>query len=328
MNSRAFKKFKKKMGQTNHFLITIMVGLDAVAAGAQKRDDFHVSWSPKDINNSVDRSKLYAKKASLSWAVDCVDMYFTECNRVPRLFKCGESSQIDGTGHSVYNKLGVIIDNHSEMTPDLYSYVDLLICWRNNMVHFDAHNSLKPESENYFQQWIDREADEEQTHQLCLDASASAFDDCKGDISKDHFIKTRYHLNFTQMIGRFNDGKAPSLKELTTLISMTIHFIEKLDAILVSEIDQYAYLEMVLYNYLKEEKFQHVSIFSRRNSTPQSRQRSIKSLLITLGVAASFFDYADGAKFLNDVSLMTQNQFVDIASEHNLLANNMKKSDD
>lgn len=38
MNSRAFRKFKTEMGQANHFLITIMIGLDAAEGGAEKRE--------------------------------------------------------------------------------------------------------------------------------------------------------------------------------------------------------------------------------------------------------------------------------------------------
>lgn len=37
MNSRAFREFKTGVGQANHFLITIMIGLDAVEDGAEKK---------------------------------------------------------------------------------------------------------------------------------------------------------------------------------------------------------------------------------------------------------------------------------------------------
>ena len=87
MNSRAFRKFKTEMGQANHFLITIMIGLDAVEDGAQKRESFNANWNPKDVTASVVRSKHYAIKSSLAWAVDNLDMYLRLCNREPRLLQ-------------------------------------------------------------------------------------------------------------------------------------------------------------------------------------------------------------------------------------------------
>lgn len=60
MNSNAFKKIKREMGQANHFLITIMIGLDAVDGGAQKREEFKTSWNPQNVSASVRRSKQYS----------------------------------------------------------------------------------------------------------------------------------------------------------------------------------------------------------------------------------------------------------------------------
>ena len=70
MNSRAFRKFKTEMGQANHFLITIMIGLDAVEDGAEKRESFKTTWNPRNRTNSVVRSKAYAIKSALAWTVD------------------------------------------------------------------------------------------------------------------------------------------------------------------------------------------------------------------------------------------------------------------
>ena len=92
MNSFIFKKFKKRMGQANHFLVTTWIGLDAVATGdAQQRETFNVCWNPHDINFSVKRSKEFLVNAALSWTVDNLDMYLRMSNQNPKLLSDDES---------------------------------------------------------------------------------------------------------------------------------------------------------------------------------------------------------------------------------------------
>jgi len=38
-HSKVQRQFKKKMGQANHFLITILIGLDEVGKGVVKKPD-------------------------------------------------------------------------------------------------------------------------------------------------------------------------------------------------------------------------------------------------------------------------------------------------
>lgn len=56
--SAARRDFKEMLGQNNHFLITIMIGLDAVADGEARRgDEFSTSWAPHDVRRSAMRSQ-------------------------------------------------------------------------------------------------------------------------------------------------------------------------------------------------------------------------------------------------------------------------------
>ena len=83
--SCALKKFKNEIGQANHFLITILIELNGVKSGkVVKNDEFDVALNPRDIIASANRSRIYTIKASLAWAVDCLDMYLRLCNRKPR----------------------------------------------------------------------------------------------------------------------------------------------------------------------------------------------------------------------------------------------------
>ncbi|UUI39979.1 hypothetical protein [Oceanobacillus oncorhynchi] len=65
--SRALRYFKKLIGQNNHFLITILIGLDGVEKEkVELSEEFSTSWNPKNKRNSVIRSRHFAIKATLS----------------------------------------------------------------------------------------------------------------------------------------------------------------------------------------------------------------------------------------------------------------------
>lgn len=278
MNSRAFRKFKTEMGQANHFLITIMIGLDAVEDGAQKRESFNTTWNPENRTTSVVRSKKYTIKSALAWTVDNLDMYLRLCNREPRLYHDDESAEIADTGHSIYKKFRCVISNHKELKLNKIAYVDLLICWRNNTVHFDAENQLMHDSLNYFR-----------------------------NIPSDDVVANKYHLDVNQMLNRFNRGECPTFKEAATLISMTIHFVEELDGILLREIDQYRFLKTSLFILLKTGK--ETSVFSFRNTTPGKRKKKLKQFLVTAGISEDFYN-EDGERFLDEVVNQNEDEFI------------------
>ena len=278
MNSRAFRKFKTEMGQANHFLITIMIGLDAVEDGAEKRNSFTTTWNPKNKSASVVRSKQYAIKSALAWTVDNLDMYLRLCNREPRLYHEEESIEIVKTKLSVYRKFECVIHNHSELTVNKFAYVDLLICWRNNSVHFDAENQLMSESIEYFK-----------------------------NISEDDVVTNTYHLDVVQMLDRFKRGDCPTFKEAATLISMTIHFVEELDSILLRDIEQYRFLETSLFKFLKSENT--TSIFSFKNTTSEKRKKKLKQFFATVGISEDFYN-EDGERFIDEVVNLKEDEFI------------------
>ena len=281
MHSVAFRRFKSEIGHANHFLITIMVGLDAVEDGATKREDFHAAWNPKNTTSSVRRSKQYALKSALAWTVDNLDMYLRLANRLPRLYGEKESLEIAKTKHSVYQKFRCILDNHPEINVSCFAYVDLLICWRNNTTHFDAENTLLPVSQRYFSNL----AENSSTDQYC----------------------DTYNLNISAMIERFCHGSCPTFKEVATLINATIHFVECLDNILLQSIDQPQYLESQLMTLLKKNP-QNASIFSRHNTTAEIREKRIKQLLVTAGICEEF--YNDNANaYLHSIANMSEDEF-------------------
>ena len=244
--SSALKKFKNEIGQANHFLITTLIGLDGVKSGeVKKNDEFDAAWNPKDVIASANRSRIFVIKSALSWIVDCLDMYLRLCNRRPKLINEGLSRKFDGTGHSVYQKYLVIVEEYEVDKVD-QAVIDLLICWRNRMVHFDADNKLQEFSKKIL----------------------------KCDLETDERAK-KYHLNSNQMLKAFEEKKCPTFKEIAFLISKAIEFIEKLDQTILSRLNIMEILDDTICYVLKRDQKIFDGIFSK-NDIERRRHKIIE----------------------------------------------------
>ena len=142
----ARKKFKRKIGQENQYLITVRVGLWAIRDCPdlfEVPDEMRAQWSPKDKKCSAERSEKYAMQSFLAWAVDCLDMYMTLINRKPCLLVNQElKSKFDHkeNSRSVHKKTFLLADYYK--VDQLYvALTDVLITWRNNVFH--SANSIK-----------------------------------------------------------------------------------------------------------------------------------------------------------------------------------------
>lgn len=246
--SKPRKDVKKILGQANHFLITILIGLDYIGKNnITLPAEFRTSWNPKDKNRSVLRSREYALNSSLAWAVDCLDAYFSKINQSPFLIEDIElKNKIDRAGRSVYEKYKIfsdyIISNNFNKTDFLLyeSFVDLAIQWRNNTTHYNAKNIIQEESE------------------------------CFLTMSPD-FIKNEFcGLEIKETLKHFKGGKSPTFKEVTSLIRAIHKYIEILDSFLLSKIDIARYTFELLDKFFSEnvnEKKSYPTLKSGRQDT-------------------------------------------------------------
>lgn len=250
--SKAFSLFKNEIGQVNHFLITILIGLDGVKTGKIKKEEgFNVCWNPKNVEISVARSREYSIKSSLAFVVDCIDMYLRLCNRQPVLFKDGVSQKISRTGNSVYRKFKIISEEYTVSAIDKAA-VDLLICWRNRMIHFGASNNISNESREILKTILD----EDKTAMRC-------------------------HLDGNRMLQSFDDKKSPKFKEIAFMVNKTISFVENLDKILLSEKNIYEFLYSTLHNEFKMNFLVFNGVFS---TSGLKRKKKITELIRRCGV--------------------------------------------
>lgn len=286
--SYALKKFKKEIGQANHFLITILVGLDGVKSGnIEKNIEFDAAWNPKSVIASAERSRLYAIKSSLAWVVDCFDMYLRLCNRKPRLLSEELSNKFDGIGHSIYGKYRLVSDAYALSESDK-AVVDLLICWRNRMVHFDADNDISKESRNVIE--------------------SSLYED-------ELVIKT--HLDIGQMLYSFDKKESPKFKEITFMVRKTISFIECLDRLLLDKKDTLSILDDRLCDELKNNNQIFNGIFLTEGD---KRKQKLIQFIKNCGFIDLDNNNEDEKLFIENISAMSYRE-----AKNKLLSGTFKK---
>lgn len=209
-HSRAQRLFKKQIGQANHFLITILVGLTEIAKGTvQKPVTMNVKWNPKDYNVSALRSMRYALNSSLAWVVDNLDGYIQMCRRKPCLINDELLSRIDQADKSVYEKFLILMERYTGIGDlDFYgALVALAIQWRNVTTHSNANNVL------------------DEKYKKILEDNA------------DWYVNNFRHLDVGIALKRFGCHRNPSLKEVASMIKAISRFVEEVDGQLVREID-------------------------------------------------------------------------------------------
>lgn len=253
-HSVAQRQFKKRMGQANHFLITILIGLDEVSKGLVKKPDtLDVSWNPKDVKASAERSRVYALNSSLAWIIDNFDSYVQNCKRKPCLIENKKlSEELDSADRRVNDKFKVFFNRYTS-NKDLRLYgalVALGIQWRNVTTHSEANNELDDEYEK-----------------ILLD-------------NKEWYSENFCHLDVDKALDSFKSHKNPTLKETTSIIKAVLRFVEIIDAELLNEIKDERFL-----SELFEKHYQHGND-NKRLFLNLSRERQIsvvKNVLLNSG---------------------------------------------
>lgn len=226
--SKPLRVFKKQIGQANHFLVTILIGLDGVRNGTiTKSDGFSTSWNPENLKSSADRSREFAVKSALSWSIDALDSYLIMTQREPKLIQDHQFQvEFGKTKHSVYEKLLVFCKFLSlEQTDVDRSLVELAINWRNRMVHHFAENEFSSKAINTL-------------------------------VQENTYIKEKYSgLDIEQLLLGFeiSSKNPPRFKEVTSLINAIINLVYKIDNELVKILDEEKYTHDVIKTYVVQQ---------------------------------------------------------------------------
>lgn len=241
----ARKNFKKKFGQQNHFLITTLIGLDLVdQQDVSCPESFSTSWNPQDKSCSVSRSRDFILQSFLFTAVDGIDFYISKLNTEPLYITKELHDKICGAGQSVYNKVKVVSDFYN-IDKRLSALCLLLITLRNNLLHSMAENEVEE-------------------RELLL--------------SSQDFIKHSYcGLDVTELLTKTNTKKAPTFKEVASLIKATHQFVEIVDGCVLSNLDIDLFLLKATEFLLKKQKNAYKKYRSIQEA--EKRKRFVKNLL-------------------------------------------------
>jgi hypothetical protein len=221
--SPARKEFKKRFGQANHFLITALVGIDAIHSGiiTTKPESFNTFWEPKNPKRSADRSRIFVLKSFLAWAVESLEMYMTELNRKPKLLESERFTELfSRAGQSVYKKT-IFIGDEIKVDPILISLMEVLITWRNYTFHYDIDNEIRDESLN-----------------------------CLRDNSEK--VAERFSgLEINQLKKTWETKGDFTFKETAALIKATQDFIAEIDEYALANLDEEKFLQEILDSHFK-----------------------------------------------------------------------------
>lgn len=260
--SFAYSQLKKRIGQANHFLITILVGLDEVSKGnAKKSATLDARWDPKDVKDSASRSRTYALNSSLAWIVDNFDSYVQNCKRKPCFIENNDLRRdLDSADRRVNEKLEVLYKRYKTVG-DLKSYGALIalgIQWRNVTTHSGGGNVLDDEYKRILQE------------------------------NKDWYNNNFCHLDVNKALESFNTRKNPSLKEVASIIKAVLRFVEIVDKELIKEIDVERYVKDLLDKHYPQESEER-RLFT--NLTREHQISKIRQLLLNSGFVDEKVDY-------------------------------------
>lgn len=278
-HTRARTEAKKLLGDTNHLLITLLIGVEGVRTGAVTKSPlFNVTWSPRDLNSTASRARRFARAAALSWSVDALDAYLGNLAVKSTYDLSGINSAINDqlTQRSVFRKLESISSAISlPLTPEL-ALTHLAIQWRNNLVHYVAENELDVEYRKKIR--------------TCLVASAvepNKFGNIDGD----------------RLLLDFNNNGHPTFKAVAAFVQSINTLIESIDGIILPSLKVSAYVDGLIRSSGTTQAGVARLTKLWAISVPSQRAKSISQLLSSLGV---LIDDPQDPYFLDLCSLSVQ----------------------
>jgi hypothetical protein len=239
--------FKNLIGQTNHYLITILVGLEGVRTGKVTKDStFNVTWNPKSVEESAVRSRRFARNSALSWAIDSLDAYMGFLRKKPFEFTDQQLIKVFSE-RSIYKSLKEVTRFCNYQTDLPLSIIHLGIQWRNNLVHYHADNELEPEFRKYLLEY-----DQEKV--------AERFRGLDGNL----------------MVNNFDEKNSPTLKEVAAIIQCIHYTVLELDKILIQNVNLEEYIKQLI----ADNDLEYKNIIA---ASPDKRLKKFKQFLVSKG---------------------------------------------
>lgn len=218
-------RFKRTFGQSNHFLLTLIVGLDAVKAG-NAGPSLPAAWNPKDPSRSAQRSEGFAIQGTVVFLITAVDQYLGDIARLVSPSSAELAAALDSAREKekgLHGKIQAFADFAGVPPGVELALVESALQWRNRLIH--------PRSRARFNSAL-RERLLEHTQEL-----------------NDDYC----HLEPERMIARFeSNDESPSFKEVTGMITATHRFVRAVDSAVLAKLDYGLLMRSTIKRYLTE----------------------------------------------------------------------------
>ncbi len=202
------RTFKKNLGQANHFLITIEVGLDAIREGrANSSSPTWTSWGPKSARRSADRSSGFASLATLSLLIDSLDAYASDIVSAPRLIQDPEVAEKVTKQSNTTKRFEALVEVSGLRDSVPWALVNVARAWRHRLLH--RSSTAKPTA----------------AVRQTLSANAET-------------IKDRHSgLDAEILVTHLEEGEPPRFKETTAMIRGSHQLVEEVDLFWLATLD-------------------------------------------------------------------------------------------
>ena len=245
--THARRVFKNLLGQANHFLITILVGLDGVRTReVDISDEFGTSWNPKNKTRSADRSREFVLDLALIRAIDSLDSYFIESVRKPCVLNEKFEAAMHGCRRSVKMKLDEFNTHLDSLEEHHKEALKIAIDWRNRRVHSLAKKEVN-----------------DKTIRTVID-------------NKKKFKEGYCGLDIVKFVKHFEDGKPPSFKEATSVIRLTHEAVQYFDTALLKCLPIEAYIKGLMLRHLEQNNGNSARALSKTWGHPDPKKRDEK----------------------------------------------------
>ncbi len=287
--TRARWAFKQLLGQANHFLITVLVGLNGVRSGVCKlEDEFRTSWNPKDTARSADRSRVFVLDLALVRAIDAFDTYMMYSVRKPCALPNTEFlTEMGQAGRSVRKRFSVFDKHLKQLDSPTKAALDIAIEWRNRRVHSLANDKIDKNVKN-----------------ALLDHS-------------EHFERGYSGLKIDELISHFDAGVAPTFKEAAAIIRLCHEVVAHYDEFLLQQLDIEQYLKASLLHFI--DKNGGTRLLTIQKTWKQSPKKNKKVIRLLRMVGVNRTSTPEGRKvpesFVNYLTNLESDEVVNFIQE-------------
>ena len=189
------KRLVRDIGTAVFVLNTTVVGLDAVENGHKKPETLNISWEPHNLKIAARKSRIFILESVLIRVSEVIKEFAHALSKLPR-FEAAQKALKPNASSA--EKVSAVATSLLGKNDYLIPAVVLVVHWRNRIVHPASNAELM----------------HSQKHVLTRN---------------EEIIAERYRgLSVSKLLEDF-DNRRPTLKDVSSLVAMTINFARKTD---------------------------------------------------------------------------------------------------